>query len=112
MNNPFELINSRLKNIEKLVLGLCENIESSPVEDTEKFLNVQETAKFLGLSEATIYTKVCKRTIPFMKQGKKLYFSSHELHNYVKSGKPKSFEDLEKEAEQGLLNNKKGLKDG
>ena len=76
----------------------------------EQPANIQEAADFLGLSVPTMYSKVSRREIPFMKQGKRLYFSRAELLEYLKQGKRKSNAEIEKEADNYLLNTKKGLK--
>ncbi len=43
-----------------------------------------------------------------MKRSKRLYFSSSEIMAYLKEGRNKSNDELEKEAEAYLLTNKKG----
>ena len=90
-------------------------IQPKGVENTkqpEKFLNIQEAAKLLNLSVPTLYSKVSKRELPCMKQGKRLYFSQTDLINYIKKGKRKSSAEIEAEADAYLSNNKKGLNNG
>lgn len=60
-----------------------ESIEKKSAED--EILSIDEAAEFLGLERPTLYTKVSKRQIPFMKQGKRLYFSKSELTSWLKS---------------------------
>ena len=81
-----------------------------PTEQPEKFLTIQEVAQFLNLTVPTIYSKVSKRELPCMKRGKRLYFSSTELLEYIKEGRKKTYAEIEQEAETYLSNNKKGLK--
>jgi len=45
-----------------------------------------------------------------MKQGKRLYFSSTELMEYIKEGRNKSRTEIEAEADAYLSSNRKGLK--
>lgn len=80
------------------------------IEEPEKFLSIQEAAKLLNLSVPTLYSKVSKRELPVMKQGKRLYFSQSELLEYLKAGKKKTFAEIEAEADAYLSNNQKGLK--
>lgn len=89
MNNPFEIINSRLANIEALLLDIKHKQEQEPTEPTEQFLTIQEAAEFLNLSVPTIYGKVHRRELPVMKQGNRLYFSNMELTEYIKEGRRK-----------------------
>ena len=101
MNNPFELIEERLSNIESLILSLKnEPQQTSPNELPEQFLTVQEAAQFLKLAVPTIYSKVSKRELPVMKRGKRLYFSQTELMAYLKEGHKNTYEQVAGEAEK------------
>lgn len=113
MNNPFEVIEARLSNIENLILDLKHKPQTiaSP-EQPEQLLTVQETADLLKLTVPTIYSKVSKGELPVMKRGKRLYFSSAELLDYLKQGRKMSNAQIEQEAEAYLSNNKKGLNNG
>ncbi|HOR82997.1 MAG TPA: helix-turn-helix domain-containing protein [Bacteroidales bacterium] len=82
--------------------------EQSPTYKHEQILNIREAAEFLSLSVPTLYSKVSKGELPVMKRGKRLYFSSDELLEYLKAGRKKTNAEIEKEAEAYLLNNKKG----
>jgi excisionase family DNA binding protein len=97
-----ECVNSCLRHNKQ------ENTE--PTKQPEKFLNISEAAKFLKLTVPTMYSKVSKGELPCMKRGKRLYFSSTELMEYIKEGRKKSNAEIEQEAEAYLSNNKKGLK--
>lgn len=66
-------------------------------EQSEQFLTIQQAAEFLCLSVPTIYGKVSKRELPFMKQGKRLYFAKSELSEYLKAGKKKTSAEMEEE---------------
>lgn len=50
-------------------------------------LTLLEAATFLNLSKPTIYRHVSNRTIPFHKQGSRLYFIEVELFDWIKSGR-------------------------
>ena len=108
MNNPFEVIETRLSNIENLILDIKHQpVNTELIKQPEQLLTIQEAAEFLTLSVATMYSKVSKNEIPFMKQRKRLYFSRTELLEYVKQGRSKSNAEIEQEAEMYLSNNKK-----
>jgi len=104
--NAVTILTNEVSELKRLLL---EKRESQPNEQPETFLNIQEAAKFLNLTVPTIYSKVSKRELPFMKRGKRLYFSSSELIEYVKEGRKKSYAEIEAEAENYLKN--KGGKD-
>jgi len=101
------MLTNEVSELKKL---LIEQSNLQPTEKPEQLLTIQETAQFLNLSVPTIYSKVSKREIPVMKRGKRLYFSSTELMEYIKKGRKKSNAEIEAEAKNYLLNNKKGLK--
>jgi excisionase family DNA binding protein len=55
--------------------------------ETEPFLTIKEAAAFMQLSVATLYDKVHNQTIPYCKQGKRLYFLKSELAQCIKAGR-------------------------
>lgn len=110
MNNPFEVIETRLSSIENLILDLKHQPTKADENQCERLLTVQEAAEFLNLTVPTMYSKVSKGELPVMKRSKRLYFSSTELMDYLKEGRQKPNCEIEREAEAVLLNNKKGLK--
>lgn len=95
---------SELKNL------LLNRSEQPTTEPSEKFLTVKEAAEFLNLAVPTIYSKVSRNELPYMKRGKRLYFSSVELMEYLKEGRSKSDAELDAEVDAYLSNTKKGLK--
>ena len=66
-----------------------------PQDPQEQFLSVDETAEFLNLSVPTIYSKVARREIPYMKRGKRLYFNRKDLEVYLKGGRVRTVQELE-----------------
>jgi len=87
MNNPFEIIESRLSNIENLLLDLKHNASDHSNSTNEALLTVKDAAKFLSLSVPTIYSLISKNELPVMKRAKRCYFSKADLLNYVREGK-------------------------
>ena len=100
------------KEVSELKRLIIDKQEQADTKQPEQLLTIQEAAQFLNLTVPTIYSKVSKRELPVMKRGKRLYFSSIELMEYLKGGKRKSNAELEDEAKAYLSNNKKGLKNG
>ncbi|ROI14618.1 helix-turn-helix domain-containing protein [Epilithonimonas hominis] len=108
--DPEILINSIVDKVTANILTAVTNKQTKA--DVDELLTVQEAAELLKLSRPTIYSKVSRRELPCMKQGKRLYFSQTELLNYIKEGKKKTFAEIEAEADAYLSNNKKGLNNG
>lgn len=100
MNNPFEAIEARLSGIEKLILDLKNPKEAEEPKDS--LLTVEGAANFLCLTVPTIYSKVSKGEIPFMKRSKRLYFSKQELTSYIKEGRNKTNAEVLAEADTYL----------
>jgi excisionase family DNA binding protein len=113
MNNPFEVIEARLNNIETLLLDLKHTPkEQSKHSGTDEFLTVQDTAKFLSLSVPTVYGLISKGELPVIKRSKRCYFSKVDLINYLKQGRKKTNTEIEESSKEYLLTNKKGLNYG
>ena len=101
------MLTNEVSELKRLII---DSQSQHTVEKPERLLTVQEAAKFLSLTVPTIYSKVSRGELPAMKRGKRLYFSSTELMDYLKEGRKKSNAEIEQEAEAYLSNNKKGLK--
>lgn len=102
--NAVTLILQKVSRLESL---LKQKQDNTTAEAQENILNIQEAANFLNLSVPTIYSKVSRGELPFMKRGKRLYFSSTELMDYLKKGRQKTRNEIEQEAENHLSNLKK-----
>lgn len=109
MNNPFEVLEKRLENIETLLIDIKHPPQQQKIE-TEVLLTIKQASEFLKLSVPTIYSKVSRGEIPVMKQAKRLYFSSVELMQFVKDGRRKTNSEIEAEAVDYLIKNKGGKK--
>jgi excisionase family DNA binding protein len=106
MENPFELIERRLKTLEELILDL----KSQPKEqaDNDVFFGVKEAAEYLNLTVSTVYQNALKGKLPVIKRGKKLYFSKKELTAYLLAGRKKTVAEIEQEV-QNYINKKGGV---
>ena len=65
----------RLKSIEQRLDVLEEGVQ---------LMTPTECAEFLGLKIETVYRKVSNGTIPYFKDGKKVYFSKQDIINNMK----------------------------
>ncbi len=99
MNNPFELIDARLSNIETLLLDIKHQHKDSKTEAASgELLTIRQTAELISLSVPTIYGLVSRSQIPCMKKGKRLYFSQKELTDWIKTGRKKTSAEIQNEA--------------
>lgn len=74
---------------------LLNELVSKPNEPKEQFLSIDEASEYLGIAKATLYVKVSKREVPSIRRGKRLYFSSLDLIEYLKGGKRKINEEIQ-----------------
>lgn len=91
------------KEVSELKQLLLQKSNQQPTASPEQLLTVQEAAKFLNLTVPTIYSKVSRGELPYMKRGKRLHFSSIELMQYLKEGRKKTNAEIEAEAKSYLL---------
>lgn len=101
--DPEQLISDIAERVTINILKALQN-NIPPSEKQEQLLTIQEAAQFLNLSVPTIYSKVSKRELPYMKRSKRLYFSNVELVKYLKEGKRKSYKEVEQQAETYIKN--------
>ena len=87
-------LNAKIDNIMLFLQSAKPDVKQSDL------LTIQEAASFLNLSKHTLYNKTNKNELPYMKKGKRLYFSRAELMAYIKSGKVSSMLEI-----QELTNN-------
>ncbi|MBB6238209.1 excisionase family DNA binding protein [Pedobacter sp. AK013] len=73
---------------------LLENRSQNPQRPRDDLLTIRQAAEFLSLSVPTLYTKVSRKEIPVNKRGKRLYFSTVELSEWVRSGRNKITEEI------------------
>lgn len=99
------------KEVSELKRLLIEKQET-PTEQPEQLLTIQEAANFLSLSVPTMYSKVSKNELPYMKRSKRLYFSMTELMHYLKQGRIKTNSEIQVEAASYFHTKKKGLNNG
>jgi excisionase family DNA binding protein len=79
----------------------------TPQPESDQIGGINLAQEITGLAKPTIYGLVAQSKIPYMKQGKKLYFSKRELTDWIKQGKRKTIADIEAEADSYLSGKRK-----
>ena len=88
--------------IEKAVSkAINENPVSSGTEK-EDLMTLGQCAQFLNLSPKTIYGLTHARKIPFMKRGKRCYFSRKDLVQYLEEGRKQTASEMQSEVSSNL----------
>lgn len=54
--------------------------------DKERLLTLKDTSQYLNLSIQTLYSYTSRKTIPYIKKGKKLLFRKKDLDEWLKEG--------------------------
>lgn len=68
-------------------------------QSQEKPLNVEAAAEFLDISKSHLYKLTSQGVIPhYQPGGKRIYFMPSDLLDYVRSGKKKTADEIEREA--------------
>lgn len=69
----------------------------SPSKEDEDIMTAEEVCKLLNMKKSGLYQKTHQRQIPFMKQGKKLYFSRQAINEWLQSGGVATLEQEKRE---------------
>ena len=85
------LLLEKVDSLELLLKSQQTIISQAP---SDRPMSITEAAKFVNLTVPTIYGFVSKRTIPFSKVGKRLYFSETELTSWIQSGRKQTRDEL------------------
>lgn len=75
MQNPFEILESKLSNIENLLLQLREK----PVEAENKLLSVKEIAKLSGVSELTVRNWISDGKVKAKRIGRRMFIEQSQF---------------------------------
>ena len=97
MENPFEIILERLGRIEEAIAKL--NFNGS-LTNTNDPMDVKDLSAYLKISASTIYKFTSTRSIPYYKNGKRLFFKREEINDWIFTTKINSNYEIEKEANE------------
>jgi len=108
MENPFELISTRLQNIENLLRDINNCLEARTFNSNEEqLMSIKEVANYLNLSIPTIYGYTAKRYIPYAKRGNRLYFNKSEINQWILEGKQNTISEMDNMASNYLYQKRK-----
>ncbi|SOC81556.1 transcriptional regulator, AlpA family [Salinimicrobium sediminis] len=82
---------------------LLKEARQEEVLQEEQYLTIEELGKLIGYKKTSIYGLVQKNKIPYHKKGK-LFFLKSEILEWLKAGKKISSREIEKKANEYLLN--------
>lgn len=85
MNNPFSIIDHRLKVIEDL-LQRIHGDELQSNARCETYLKIDKAAEFLSTTPNALRVMVSKNQIPYLKKMGKLFFRQSDLIEWLENG--------------------------
>lgn len=97
-----------LKSYTQFILNIGieigQNQSKGSTSSNQKYLSLEEASEYLGLTKATLYRYTHERVIPFYKPGgRKIYFKSTDLDEYVENGRVKSNSEIHDKATNLLV---------
>lgn len=99
--SKLDMLISQVKELVSEIKSLNNNLNIAKESDDNDIIDVEAASKLLNISKPTIYLKVSKRQIPYMKNGKKLLFSKKEILQLIRSNRVKTISELEKKSNKG-----------
>jgi excisionase family DNA binding protein len=63
-----------------------------PGREEVRLLNIKEAARFLGTTDKTLYTKIWRREIPFIKLGRSVRFDVRDLEALIERSRVRAEE--------------------
>ena len=63
-----------------------------PGREEVRLLNIKEAARFLGTTDKTLYSKIWRREIPFIKLGRSVRFDVRDLEALIERSRIKAVE--------------------
>ena len=60
-----------------------------PNQNEVRLMNIRDAARYLGTTPATLYTKIWRREIPFVKFGRSVRFDVRDLDALIEGSKIK-----------------------
>jgi excisionase family DNA binding protein len=107
MTNFNVLFEELIRSIsEKVSENIIRTINVATTDDEPPFIGITEAAALIHKAVPTVYGLVHKNKIPFIKNGKQLYFVKADILEWVKSGTQKTSRDLDLEVDKYLAKNR------
>ncbi len=84
--------------IREELIAVLQSWKGQQAETKSKgFISTKEAARFLKISINTLYGMTSKRLIPFIKNGKKLYFKRADLIAWLEKGRKATVQEIQAE---------------
>jgi len=106
------LTNVSIDDLARLVAEKVLDLQFKPalqeeIPDPNEYLTIKQACEFLKLAKPTLYALTCKRSIPYFKKGKFVFFKREDLISWMNSGRKKTVEEIKGESDSIMLRNKR-----
>lgn len=75
------------------------------IKPVKSIMNTDEVAEFVGISKSTIYGLTHNGQIPHYKRGKRLYFKTDEIEEWITENRGYNRNEIKEKANEYLLRN-------
>lgn len=97
-----QMVNQLSEKIDSLQAIIQSQIPKT--KNTEKdLMNLQEAADFLSLKKPTIYSKISRGEIPYMKDKHRVYFSRKELTDFLQRKRVSTSSETIENAHENII---------
>ena len=72
--------------------GAAMSDKERPGREEVRLLNIKEAARYLGTTDKTLYSKIWRREIPFIKLGRSVRFDVRDLEALIERSRIKAVE--------------------
>jgi excisionase family DNA binding protein len=72
--------------------GAAMSDKERPGREEVRLLNIKEAARYLGTTDKTLYTKIWRREIPFVKIGRSVRFDLRDLEALIERSRVRAEE--------------------
>jgi len=89
------------ESVREEVESILKELSQKPLPER---LSLAEAAQYLGITKSTMYGYTCARKVPYYKFGRRIFFYTKELEEWLRntSNRHKSREEIEREASEYL----------
>ena len=104
----FDQVPSLLGQILNEVNTIKSIVQVEPKDHKDIWFNLDGLVEYdpVQRSKATYYRYVRERLIPFHKKGKNLFFLKSEIDDWLRSGRHRTIEEIQKESEEEFVKSK------
>jgi excisionase family DNA binding protein len=79
-------------------------------DDSYDLMTIEEVADFINMAVPSVYGLVHRKKIPHIKRGKRLIFEKIQIIEWLKSGRQKTLQEIQADADQYIRSHSRNFK--